>query len=443
MKKSSEISSIIPDNGEGFSSQETEKTPKKEIGSTAKIIIAGPPHSGKSIGERFIRGVLPPQETMRIASQPDGEGDWTHSIYGEDEELVGQLRKKGDFSRENVDHWKSQIKNSDSRFSLVDVGGVVSPENKEICEQANAMIIISSDLEKTQEWLDLANDTGLNVLSVLHSTLDESVEETFKKVESKDWETEGVVVGLDRGKFQDSETLRHLATYLLERVSSQERKEIHKNYETLKIDSIAEMISKEPEEIVLPGREPVIGLNWKPEELLAVYDALQGLSERGGKYVIDGRAPQFLIINTLHALHPSEVAVADSKVEGGMVGISGQNYPQGEGSGPLPWTVTEDFLDGTLVEYAKNHFTIIDNEKLGEVIPPETEQGKPVYLSGKTANWASAEIGLSYAHVVPAVYLYQPGTGFICVITHSVEHELGSVKEENPPEKAIQMKKEH
>jgi hypothetical protein len=116
-----------------------------------------------------------------------------------------------------------------------------------------------------------------------------------------------------------------------------------------------------------------------------------------------------------------------------MGGISGINYPKGEGSGPLPWVVTENFQGGTLVEYAKDEFTIISSEKLGEVIPPETKPGKPVFLSGKTSNWASAEIALSYAHVVPAVYLYQPGTGFICVVSHSIEHKLGSVIEANPP----------
>ncbi len=410
-----------------------ENDPKKEIGSTAKIIIAGPPHSGKSIGEKFLRSVLPLEDTMRIASQPDGEGDWTQNIYGVNDELAQQLRKKGEFSRENVDHWKSQIKNSDSRFSLIDVGGVVSPENEEICEQANAMIVISSNPEKTQEWVNLANKTGLNILSVLHSTLDESVQEQFTVTKDKNWETEGVVIGLDRGKFKDSQTLRKLASYLLDRVPPQNKKEMIGDYERLVIDSIAKMIDKEPEDILLPGREPIKGLNWKPDELPSVYNALQKMAEQGGNFVIDGRAPQFLILDVVHALHPNKVAVADSKVEGGMVGIGGQNFPNGEGSGPLPWTITHDFEGGTLVEYSKDQFTIIDNKDLNEVIPPAIEPGKVVFLSGKTSNWASAEIGMSYAHVVPAVYIFQPGTGFICVISHSPEHQLGNVKKINPP----------
>ena len=405
---------------------------KKEIGNEAKIVIVGPPHSGKSIAERFIRSMLPLEDTMRVAAQPDGEGDWTQNLYGEDSDLARQLRNKGDFSPENVGHWKLQVANSNSRFTLVDVGGVVSPENEEICKEANSMIVISSDPGKITEWVELANRTGLNILAVLHSTLDGTQSESFIRTPGEDWETEGVVVGLDRGKFKDSGTLRELASYLLERVPPKEEKVIMSEYEKISIESIAEMIGKKPEEIFLPGREPIKGLDWKPEELSAVYSALQKMAERGGKFVIDGRAPQFLIINILHALHPSEVALADSKIKGGVIGIKGSNCPEGNGSGPLPWKVTEGFQGGTLVEYAKDRFTIVDSKNLGEIIPPETEPGKPVFLSGKTSNWASAEIALSYAHIVPAVYLYQPGVGFICVVTHSVEHKLGDVIKVNP-----------
>ncbi|MDR0860103.1 MAG: hypothetical protein LBO09_03860 [Candidatus Peribacteria bacterium] len=406
---------------------------KKPIDGNLKVLFAGPPHSGKSIAETFLRNILPLQDTMRIAAQPDGEGDWTQKTYGENPELAQQLRNKGTFTRENVEHRKNQIKNSDSRFTLVDVGGVVSEENKELADQANAMIIVSSNPEKTQEWVDLANEKGLHILAVLNSTLDTTKSDLFSVVSGKPWETEGVVVGLDRGNFKDSKTLREVAAYMMNKVPEKEKKEIA-SYEPLTIIGIAKNIGKQEEQITLPGREPTMGLNRKPEDLSTVYQSLQKMATQGGNFVIDGRAPQYLVVDILHALHPNKVALADSKVEGGMVGISGQNVPKGLGSGPLPFTITPDFQGGTLVEYAKDAFVIVDNKQLNEIIPPEVENGKPVFLSGKTSNWASAEIAMSYAHIVPAVYLYQPGTGFICVITHNVAHELGSVIKDNPPQ---------
>ncbi len=403
---------------------------KKEIGDSLKVIIAGPPHSGKSIAENYLRSLLPVEDTMRIAAQPDGEGDWTQNLYGQNPELAQSLRVKGAFNDENVQKWQGQIRNTDSRFALIDVGGVVSPANETLCNEANAMIIVSSDDEKIQDWVNLANKTGLHILSVLHSTL-EPQSEWYVKTPGKQWETEGLVVGLDRGKFAESSTLKHLASYMFERMPEKVEKE-NAQYEKIGIEDIAQMIGKKEEDIILPGREPMKGLNWKPQELKDVYMKLQELAERGGNFVIDGRAPQYLVVDIVHAMHPNRVALADSKVEGGSVGISGLNTPTGEGSGPLPFQKTEDFNGGVLVEYAKKDFIIVDNKKLNEVVPPAVASGKPVFLSGKTSNWAVAEIAMSYAHIVPAVYLYQPGTGFICVITHSVSHELGSIVKANP-----------
>ncbi len=416
----------------GLKEVNTEIPNRKEILRVAKIVIVGPPHSGKSIAENFLRRLLPPQETMRIAAQPDGEGDWTQKLYGEDKGLVQKLRNKGSFTEENVDHWLSQVVNSTSRFSLIDVGGVVSPENRRICSEANAMIIVSSDPKKTQEWVRLANETGLNILAVLESTLDVSREETFKLTPGKDWESEGVVVGLDRGKFRDSQTLRHLASYLLERVPAQEHEEAISEFKRLTIDNIATMIYKEPEDIILPGKEPIRGLNWRPEELPSVYSSLKKMVGSGDSFVIDGRAPQFLVITILQALSENNIALADSKVEGGMVVISGQKHPKGEGSGPLPWLVTKDFQGGTLVEYSKDQFKLIDSKILNEVIPPDIDTTKPVFLSGKTSNWVSADVALTYARVSPAVYLYQPGSGFICVVSNNSDHKLGDVIKVNP-----------
>jgi hypothetical protein len=413
-----------------FVESESQIPEKKEIGNCLKVVIVGPPHSGKSIAENFLRKLLPVDDTMRIAAQPDGEGDWTQNLYGENLDLAKELRNKGSFTPENVQAWKEQIKNTDKRFNLIDLGGVVSPENEELCEEANAMIIISSDENKNQEWIDLAKRKGLNIIALLHSTL-EPQQEWFVKTPDKEWNNEGLVVGLERGKFNESETLKSLASYMLELVPEKAEKE-NREYRTIGVEEIAKMIGKEEEEILLPGREPMKGLNWKPSELKDVFNKLSEVGKDGGNFLIDGRAPQWLIVNIVKALRSNKVALADSKVEGGAVGISWLKEPEGEGHGDLPFQKTEDFRGGTLVEYAKDQFVIVDNKKLNEVIPPDVNRDKPVFLSGRTSNWVVAEIAMCYSTFVPAVYLYQPGTGFVCVATSSVDHELGSVIKANP-----------
>jgi len=410
-----------------FKGKEKEHESKQGI----RIVIAGPPHSGKTVFEKALRHHLPQQDTMRVAAQPDGEGDWTQNTYTSNPELAKQLRKKGKFTEKFVTWAENAVANSSNRFNLIDVGGVISEENRRICAGADAMIIISSDPEKGQDWVGFAKDLNLRVLSLLHSTLDKEKTDELHKTPTKDWETEGTIVGLERGVFETSPSVGKLAAYLDEIIPKVEKKD-DKGVGIVSIDNVAKRIGKVAEEISLPGREPFTSINWSPDDLPAVYQTLQKEAQKGGIYKIDGRAPQYLAVSMTHALHPAQTALADTKVKGGMVTISGHNNLKKEGSGPLPFHVTEDFGGGTLVEYARDKFIIIDHRKLNDIIPPETPQAKAVLLSGKTSNWATAEIAMIYAHRRPAVYLFQPGTGFICVITHSPEHRLGSVIDVKP-----------
>ena len=400
-----------------------------------RIIIAGPPHSGKSIAENFLRHQLPLQQTMRVAAQPDGEGDWTQVCYATDMELAAQLRKKGKFSSKFVDWAVQAVRNCTSRFCLVDVGGIISDENRQICREADAMIIVSSDSEKAIEWAEFAKSLNLRVLALLHSTLD-SQTEWFHRVQGQIWETEGLVVGLDRETFKSSRTLRNVAEDLIK--NFKEEKKMEKKMNALTIKAIAALIGKSEENYEIRGGRKVHGLNWKTEELSAVYQALQPFAMVGSNWLIDGRAPQFLVSNIVHALHPCSVSLADTKVEQGFVTIGERKDPKGKkGSGELPFNTTENFQGGTLVEYARDQFTIIDYHELDRVVPPEVDRSRAVFLSGKTANWATVEIAMTYAHIVPAIYLYQPGVGFICVISHSPSHQLGAVIDARPPVAAV------
>jgi len=275
---------------------EKEITEKKPIGSCAKILIAGPPHSGKSVFERGLRKSFPSVlDVTRIAAQPDGEGDWTNDLYSADPDLAKSLRIKGKFTRDNVEHWKTQITNSNNRFNLIDVGGVISPENAEIADLANSIIIVSRDKESAKEWIRFANEHNLNILGVFESTLDEDRqdEERFDVVSGKEWETEGVIYGLDRKSFVSSETIKFLVAYLLDRVPAPEAKtELAPGYTTITMDNIVTAIGKVYESKELPGRIGEFQINWSPEDLPKVYKELSRIGSLGGKFVIQGVAPQ-------------------------------------------------------------------------------------------------------------------------------------------------------
>jgi len=313
------------------------------------IFVVGDPHRGKSVMEHKLRHLLPNKETMRIAAQVDGEGDWTQTLYRSETDLVAQLRHKGEFTPEFVNWAKRAARNCTSRFGLADLGGKISDENREIITSTKnqaGMIILAASFEEADKWVRFGQELGLRIIAVLLSSLVPQPE-WHRVVTDKAWEFEGLVFGLDRSNTSfDSATLRALAAHLLETIPATQ-KETKMN--TLTSAQIASLIGKKAEEIVLPNRAPERRLNWKPEELPAVYQALQPFAMTGAAWLIDGRAPQFLVANMVHALHPCTVALADTKVDGGSVTIGERKDPVGQGSGPLPWNVTADFQGGVLV----------------------------------------------------------------------------------------------
>jgi hypothetical protein len=363
---------------------------------------------------------------MPVRAVPDGEGDWTQLLYQGVSPLVDDLRIKGSFTPAFVEWAAQAVKQCTARFGLVDVGGKPSQENRFICREADAVIILSSQPDKIQEWLAFAQDLNLKVLAILHSTLDDTTPETWLMRE--DGVFEGTVVGLDRTSFQGSTTIHALVDRLLHIIP--EQKEIsHMN--TLTIAQLATLIGKAEEDYELPNGRHVHGLNWRPEDLEAVYKALKPFSTLGTPWIIDGPAPQWLVVSLLDALHPCALVLADTKVPGGLVPIGQRKQPASSGRGELAFWMEEKGIY-VVLHYASDD--PISAEHLPDLVPPAVPMGRPVLLNGRTANWGIAELASCYQHVVPAIYVGQPmgaaGYNYVCAITHSSEHRIGTMVNE-------------
>lgn len=391
-----------------------------------RIVFGGPKHSGKSVLLWYLKKLLQRHgDYMPLRCAPDGEGDWTQELYLSKPDLALEIRQKGKFSEEFVSWAEGAVKNCTSRFGLIDVGGIPSAENKRICKYADALVIVIGDQwgpEVHESWVQFAKELGLKVLGTVHGTLDNSAQE-YSQI-NPDGKFEGLSVGLDRKTFKGSTCVEALADFLAEKTKNH-RKKVTMN--TISISQIAAMIGKQPEDYALPNGKTVNGLNWKPEELPAVEEALKPFSALGTPWFVDGPGPQWLITNIVHALHPCAVTLTDSKVEGGLVGISQRKAPTGAGAGELTFSLEEKEA-GVVVKYGSQN--PIDFTKLGEVIPPETPQGKVVFLNGRTATWGTVEIAGCYQHIAPAVYVGQPqgqGYVYVCAVSHSPAHKVGSV----------------
>ena len=385
-----------------------------------RIVVGGPPHSGKSVFLWELKRLLPIGSYMPIRAAPDGEGDWTQLLYQGGASLTKTLRQKGAFSPEFVQWASNAVKHCTARFGLIDIGGKPSDENRKICQYADALVIVSSQEENVQEWKQFAASVGLQVLAVLHTSLDAS-SEWWRRHELF---FEGLVIGLDRERFSGSKTIETFVQFLQEIVPLGDEE---KHMNTLTIKQIADLIGKQEEDYTLPNGRTVRGLNWSPKELPLVFEKLKPISALGSAWFIDGPAPQWLIVALLDALHPCSILLSDAKVEGGKVAIGQRKFPQGAGSGELEFLV-HPRSKGFVVRYGSQN--PISAALLPELVPPALPVvGKPVFLNGKTSTWGVAEIASCYQHVTPAVYVGQPTDGtytYVCAITHSSEHQLGS-----------------
>jgi len=392
-----------------------------------RIVFGGPKHSGKSVLLWYLKKLLASKgDYMPLRCAPDGEGDWTQELYLTNPDLTLELRQKGKFSEEFVSWAEGAVKNCTSRFGLVDVGGIPSPENRRICKHADALVIVIGDQwgpEVHESWVQFARELGLKVLGTVHGTLDSNAQE-YSRI-NPDGKFEGLSVGLDRKTFKGSTCVEALADFLAEKTETQKKQ---KKMNTITVSQIAGMIGKQPGPINLPGGKVIQGLDWKAEELPAVQEALKPFSALGTPWFIDGAGPQWLIACITHALHPCAVTLADTKVEGGQVAIGERKQPEGTGKGDLDFTVEEKEM-GALVRYQSAN--PVDFRKLPELLPPVTAQGKPVFLNGKTATWGTVDIATTYQHVVPAVFVGQPqganGYVYVCAISHRPDFQVGSV----------------
>ena len=148
-----------------------------------KLVLAGPPRSGKSClreGLKQALRVIPraPYPYV-ITACPDGEGSWFQQAMNNDPELAAACKAayKSKFTPEFVNRIKNSVQNCTLPLSLIDIGGIPSKENYEICASATHIVILAGDDPKTGEswqdrmipWRKFADDLGLTVIAEIFS----------------------------------------------------------------------------------------------------------------------------------------------------------------------------------------------------------------------------------------------------------------------------------
>lgn len=389
-----------------------------------KVVVCGPPHSGKSVFLTGLVGQLDRRDYYLFRACPDGEGSWTYAHEGN-----AALRRKGGFTTEFVEWCVRTLHNNNmAPCVLVDVGGRMTAENRRIMAECDFAIILAGDPAAIGEWRNFCSECGLAVIAELHS----DYRGRKDVVECESPVVRGSVHHLERGEDVTSRPAIEAVGRLINRLLDEQRREREKKMDnivnaiTVLIAELAVALGKQKVKKTLPNGKVIETIEWLGEDLRSLSRLLHSKSaEYAGKDVrIDGGAPGFLVAALVHELHPADVSVNSPD---GFIPIRCQS-PEGDGRGDNLRFRVEDRGDFTLVTAEQQDPSRpLDPAKLGEIAPPDVPMGTIVVLNGRMPHWLLASLGMSYHGRTKAVAANQPGLGATVFMTHSASVELGSM----------------
>ena len=189
-----------------------------------KIVLCGPPHSGKSCLREGLKQALTEHAGAPypyvITANPDGEGAWFQAAASLDREQAMQHKAvyKGLFIEDFGQCAADWVANCALPLVLVDLGGRTTEMNARISAGATHAILLAGDPAGFPEWRDFCRRTGLNIIAELHSNSQEA--DDVVPVEGLDGIRRGTVCGLKRGAPSgDRPTVRFVAEILTQMAS--------------------------------------------------------------------------------------------------------------------------------------------------------------------------------------------------------------------------------
>lgn len=364
------------------------------------ILIAGPPHSGKSVLAYLLSQRLRKQEVAHylLRAVPDGEGDWY--LEG-DPSVVRALRvkHKTGYSRAFVQHMRSIIEGRLLPL-LVDVGGRPQGVQLEILKACTHSILLFRTPSERQDWRDLLAGTDLLPVAELQSSLD-SAELVYQDKPV----LQAVITGLER----DISTRKAGTTFeaLLERVAGICHYEAaFLEREHLRHAPFHPLLERELATKINPHRE--VPLIWEASHL----SRLKGSFQAGQPIAVYGRGPVWLGAWLAIQALPAPVAIFDVRYGWVIVPeVEITPHPQLQYRF-IPYNL---FDEGTWIEIVIPGGILERNDIR---LPPIPGAGGAV-LSGKLPRWAFAALARKLSKERPWVGIYVPALGG-AIVVHSV-----------------------
>ena len=269
------------------------------------VLMAGPPHCGKSVLSTelsmHLRSLGIPHILFRAA--PDGEGDWSYDIATEQRK---ELRHKGRFTAEHYVATLRAIRNRHLPM-LVDVGGKPQGRQFDFISACTHVIHLFRDGQDKQDWEQWLEPHHLNTIARLQSIL----AGTDHVVQGPDM-ISGVISGLDRDRGQTGAAFDAVAAQVsaLFRTSAAEKAEhLRQAPAGATVIVVEEMAERLEVEIV-----PELGYWWKPEDLPRLLEILP--ADRA--IALYGRGPVWLFAAVGAHIAPQPLHIFDARYYGWM-----------------------------------------------------------------------------------------------------------------------------
>ncbi len=355
-----------------------------------RVIVCGPPHSGKSVFLANLMRLLPQDSFYLAFAAPDGEWHWSN--FG-DQDLVAAVRQKGKFTDNFVGSMVEAIRANEQPLVLVDTGGVRSDANERIFDACDACIILSSKPVETQAWREFAAAHNVAVIAELDSVLHGTCE---LYPDRGDDVVRGRISGLERGHTIVSPTLSAVVDRLREIIRSNAEMTEGEMLGNINGATLVNRFVPEGEQ-----NDPFLGV--RPEHLRPALRLTAAVAKLETVRIWNVRAA--ILASAYAARIPGSIELYD--VSKGYIKIPDAT-PQGEGFCPgVEWEVLA-LPQYTVVKWKNNRFITMDD--LRQIVPPCVDVTKPVVVvNDGPPMWLHATLVRAYARAgVPWVGQFWP-----------------------------------
>ena len=270
------------------------------------ILIAGPPHSGKSVLSYLLSRRLREREVAHILlrAAPDGEGDWSYECPAE---VRLRQRRKGVYTSRLLEDLLQAIRSRHLPM-LVDIGGRPDAEQLRLLDACTHVIHLWREDDDRQAWEAWLEARSLIPIAVLRTKLTPP-----DRLETDAGPLRGTITGLDRDNPQPGplfervlERVQGICSYPPEVLEAEHLRRAPADVPLLTVTQLADAIG-----IRRPGEE----LWWAAEHLPAALEQVPA----GRPLAFYGRGPLWLAAALAARVAPAKFYVFDARFYGWML----------------------------------------------------------------------------------------------------------------------------